>query len=83
MAFLPWLSPLIKSVEVSGLGRLEFRVEEVKAQQVLLKEQVESLQFLVSGFVTEYELSHLTKLQGDSAFEYEGVSDQMIVSPAN
>ena len=70
MAFLPWLSPLIKSVEVTGLGKLEFRVEEVKAQQALLKEQVEGLRFLVSGFVTEYEFSHLTKLEGDAPFGY-------------
>ena len=64
LAFLPWVSPLIKSVEITGLGKLEFRVEEVKAQQALLKKQVEGLRFLVSGFVTEYEFSHLTKLEG-------------------
>jgi len=71
VAVLPWLSPLIKSVEVTGLGKLEFRVEEVKAQQALLQEQVDGLRFLVSGFVTEWELSHLTKLDGDAPFEYK------------
>ena len=70
LAVLPWLSPLLKSVELTGLGKLEFRVEEVKAQQALLQEQVEGLRFLVSGFVTEWELDHLKKLEGGASFEY-------------
>jgi len=36
LAFLPWLSPIIKSIEISGLGKIELKVDEVK-------EQVESL----------------------------------------
>jgi hypothetical protein len=64
LAFLPWLSPIIKSIEISGLGKIELKVDEVK-------EQVESLKFLVAGFVSQFELQHLQKLAANEPFYYE------------
>src|SRR5260221_528993 len=66
--FLPLLSPIIKSIEVSGVGKLELKVEEVKEKQALLREEVDGLRFLVSGFVTEWEYLHLKKL---APFNYQ------------
>jgi len=56
---LPWLAPIIKSVEVAGLGKLELKVEEVKEKQTTLQVEVDGLRFLVSGFVNDWEYSHL------------------------
>ena len=64
LAFLPWLAPIIKSIEIAGLGKIELKVDEVK-------EQVESLKFLIAGFVTEHEIVHLEKLASDGPFYYE------------
>src|SRR5215467_14257605 len=33
LAFLPWLAPLIKSVEVPGVGKIELREVERKAEE--------------------------------------------------
>jgi hypothetical protein len=63
LAFLPWLSPIIKSIEISGLGKIELKVDEVK-------EQVESLRFLVAGFVSKFEFVHLQNLAADGPFNY-------------
>lgn len=76
VAFLPWLSPIIKSIEIAGLGKLELKVEEVKEKQALLQEEVDGLRFVVSGFVTEWKLSHLTKLASDAPFDYQRGSDK-------
>jgi hypothetical protein len=75
LAFVPWLSPIIKSIEVTGLGKLELnklelKVEDVKEKQALLREEVDGLRFLVSGFVTDFELIHLKKLAGEARFDY-------------
>src|SRR5712692_3382560 len=81
LALLPWLSPIIKSIEVTGLGKLELKVDEAKEKQALLQEEVDSLRFLVSGFVTEWELCHLTKLALEAPFDYQrgsGKDDRFI-----
>jgi hypothetical protein len=78
LAPLPWLSSIIKSIEVAGVGKLELQVEEVKEKQALrlLREEVDSLRFLVSGFVTEWELTHLKKLAAEGPFRYEKGADK-------
>ena len=81
LAVLPWLHPIIKSIEVTGLGKLELKVEEVKQSQALLQEQVDGLRFLVGGFVTQWELNHLTKLATGGPFQYSrgsGKDDRFI-----
>jgi len=71
LAFLPWLSPIIKSIEVAGLGKLELKVDEVKEKQTLLQVQVDGLRFLVGGFVSDWEYAHLKKLATEAPFEYQ------------
>src|SRR5262245_33345735 len=71
LCLLPWLAPIIKSVEVTGLGKLELKVDEVREHQTILQEQVDGLRFLVGGFVTEWELLHLTKLALETPFDYQ------------
>lgn len=36
LALVPWLSPIIKTIEVAGVGKLELQVEEVKQKQAIL-----------------------------------------------
>lgn len=74
LAFVPWLSPLIKSIDIPGLGRLELQVKRVEGEQALLREEVDSLRFLVSGFVTDWELTHLKKLASGAPFDYQRAS---------
>jgi len=76
LAFLPWLSPIIKSIEVAGVGKLELKVEEVREKQALLREEVDGLRFLVSGFVTEWEHLHLKKLATEDPFNYQRGSNK-------
>ena len=70
LAIVPWLSPIVKSIEIAGLGKLELNVEEVKEKQAILREDVDGLRFLVSGFVTNWELAHLKKLASSGPFDY-------------
>ena len=76
LAFLPWLAPIIKSIEVTGLGKLELKVEEVEEKQSLLQVEVNSLRFLVAGFVSDWEYSHLKKLAAPAAFDYKKGADK-------
>lgn len=57
-AALPWLSSIVKSIDVPGLGKLEL-LEQRHAQ---LRKEVDALRFLVSGFVNDYEMTHLRSL---------------------
>jgi hypothetical protein len=76
LGVLPWLAPLIKSIEVPGLGKLELVVGEVKEKQQLLQEEVNALRFLVSGFVTDWEYTHLERLASDRPCFYERGADE-------
>jgi len=71
LAFVPWLAPIIKSIEVTGLGKLELKVEEVEEKQSLLKVEVDGLRFLLAGFVSDWEYSHLKKLATGVPFDYK------------
>lgn len=62
VAIAPWLAPIFKAIEVGGL-KLELRLKEVEEQQNQLSLEVQSLRFLVSGFVTDWEIQHLRRLQ--------------------
>lgn len=70
VGLLPWLSSIIKSIEVAGIGKLELQVKEVTERLTLLQEEVDGLRFVVSGFVTEWEFVHLTKLAAKGPYEY-------------
>jgi hypothetical protein len=74
LAFIPWLSPFIESIDIPGFVKLVLRVGEVEKKQALLQEEVDSLRFLISGFVTEWELTHLKTLAGDAPFDYKRAS---------
>jgi hypothetical protein len=49
---------------------LILKVQEIREKQAVLQRDVDALRFLVSGFVTKWELTHLEKLAGDQPFEY-------------
>jgi hypothetical protein len=70
IGLLPWLSSIIKSIEVTGVGKLELQVKEVTEKQTLLQEELDGLRFVVSGFVTDWEFVHLTKLASEGPVEY-------------
>lgn len=69
---LPWLSSIIKSIEITGIGKLEL----LEQRQASLQREVDALRFLVSGFVTDWELVHLQKLGADGPFEYVRGADR-------
>ncbi len=70
-AVIPWISPIIQSIEVAGVGKLVLQVQEVKKNQANLQDEVDALRFLLSGFVTDWEYEHLRKLAGGLPFEYQ------------
>ena len=63
---LPWLSSIIKSIEVTGIGKLEL----LEQQQASLQREMDALRFLVSGFVNDYEITHLQNLAKEGPFDY-------------
>jgi hypothetical protein len=65
LALVPWLAPMIASIEVPGVGKIV--LQEVKD----LRKDVDALQFLLSGFVTDWEYQHLQKLAAPEPFEYK------------
>ncbi|MFO0907828.1 MAG: hypothetical protein U0794_05615, partial [Isosphaeraceae bacterium] len=71
LSALPWLAPIVKSIEVQGIGKLELQVQEVRAEQHQLREEVDALRFLVAGFVTDWEFVHLEKLASEAPFVYQ------------
>jgi hypothetical protein len=76
LAVVPWLSPIIKTIQVTGVGKLELRVQQVKEKQAVLEEEVDALRFLLSGFVTHWEFAHLKKLAAGGLFEYQRGSEK-------
>lgn len=79
IALLPWLSHLVRSIELPGIGRVEWvesRVRDVQQEQVALRGEIEALRFLVSGFVTDWELVHLRKLATPEPFHYQRGPDR-------
>jgi hypothetical protein len=46
------------------------QIQEVQQNQDRLQGEVDALRFLVTGFVNDYELVHLTKLADDGPFDY-------------
>jgi hypothetical protein len=65
---LPWVSTFLETAEFPGGWKFQFR--ELKAEQQRQKAEIESLRFLMSYFVTDYELIHLRKLAGGEPFPY-------------
>ena len=61
IAFLPWLAYSIDSAELPGGWKVKFRE---------LKDETESLKFLVAHFVTDDEITHLKKLEAQEAFPF-------------
>lgn len=86
VAFVPWLAPIIKTIELTGVGKLELQnlqiqVDEVKEKEAMLRSEVDALRFLLSGFVTEWELVHLQKLANPEPFAYQrgpGKNDRFV-----
>lgn len=70
LAIVPWLSPIIESIDVPGEGRLELQVQEVQARQATLRREVDESRFLVAGFVNDWDFAHLDELSRPGRFEY-------------
>lgn len=66
---LPWLSSFIDMAELPFGWKFKFR--ELQREQVNQKEQIDSLRFLISYFLTNDELVHLRKLSKGEDFPYE------------
>jgi hypothetical protein len=65
---LPWLGSLLDTAEFPGGWKLKFR--ELKIEQEKQRDEIEGLRFLMTSFVTDDELGHLTKLASGSPFPY-------------
>ena len=66
IALLPWLSSFLHSAELPGGWKFEF--DQVKEEQIKQKADIDRLNFLIEGFVTEAELRHLKKLDSQEPF---------------
>jgi hypothetical protein len=51
LAILPWLAPIIKSIEVPGVGKLELQVQEVRQRQDRLQEEIEKTRSRIDNLV--------------------------------
>lgn len=65
-AALPWLPAILESAELPGGWKVEFRA--LAAQQTKQQTDIDTLQFLVSHFVSDHELNHLRRLESDEPF---------------
>lgn len=68
LAVLPWLSSLLESAKLPGGWELKFR--EVEQEQKRQRREIETLKFLIEGYVTDYELVHLRKLASGEPFPF-------------
>lgn len=65
----PWIPSLVSSAEFPGGWKVVFR--ELEAKTARLQEDVDALRFLITGFVTQFEIVHLRKLATDEPFPFE------------
>jgi|SRR5579883_1955329 len=59
-----------KISELTFPGGFVLKMRAIEQNQELLQREIETLRFLFSGFITEYELVHLQKLAGNAPFPY-------------
>lgn len=69
VAVLPWLSSLLESARLPGGLELKFR--EVEREQKRQRAEIDTLRFLIEGYVTDYELTHLRKLASGEPFLFD------------
>lgn len=65
-AVLPWLPSFLHSAELPGGWKFQF--EQMKGEQEKQGRDIETLKFLIEGFVTEDELTHLRRLNSQEPF---------------
>ena len=68
VVFLPWIAVLVESAELPGGWKVKF--QRLKNEQEEQKNDIESLKFLISHFVTDDEYKHLRKLADNKDFPY-------------
>jgi hypothetical protein len=66
---LPWISTFVASAEFPGGWKIQFR--KIEQEQRKQKDEIKSLRFLMSYFITPFELIHLEKLRKDGPFLYK------------
>ena len=66
LTLLPWFSEIISSAELPGGWKVEFR--ELRHQQELQADEINSIRYLVSHFTTAEELLHLRRLASGDPF---------------
>jgi hypothetical protein len=49
----------------------DIQLQEVRQKQERLKEELDALRFLLTGFVTKFEIGHLEKLLLEGPFDYK------------
>jgi hypothetical protein len=69
LAVLPWLSSVLESAKLPGGWELKFR--EVEREQRRQRDEIETLRFLIEGYVTDHELTHLRKLASGDPFPFD------------
>lgn len=68
-AIIPWMSSFVSTAELPGGWKVEFRKLETEQQQQ--RHEIETLRFLITHFITDFELQHLTQLATGDAFRYD------------
>jgi hypothetical protein len=68
ISVLPWLSVFITSAEFPGGWKFEFRA--IQERQDKQQNDIESLKFLISYFLTPDELTQLNKLKDGKTFDF-------------
>ena len=53
-----------------GPSGIKIKIAEIQGKQASLQKDINALRFLVSGFVTEWEHTHLQKLMAKGEFDY-------------
>ncbi len=85
IAVLPWLTPIIKSIEVPGVGKLELQVQEVRERQHQLQEEIEKSRYriynLVIASMSPLALQNLMKIASGNFgpfFRGQGLTWQLL-----
>jgi hypothetical protein len=60
LAFVPWLAPIVKSIEVQGLGKVE--LQDLKREVNRQSSDIQMIKAALKGIVTRFEIDYLRRL---------------------
>ena len=67
IALVPWIADFLSSAKLPG--GIEFAFRAVQRRQILTERAISQLRFIVEGFLTQGEYSHLENIQRNTEYD--------------